>query len=125
MGPAVSALEVGDPAFGARTGSQLVCRREIVPALSRGVEVIDEIFACRFAPSSPPGLGETATVEARVAVTWARRHDACYEVQRVFCGSHLPRAVPARGGSRNGMTVAMASSSVRAFGRRERPASAT
>jgi len=44
VGPAVSALEVGDPAFGARAGSQLVCRREIMHALGRGVEVIDEIF---------------------------------------------------------------------------------
>jgi hypothetical protein len=48
----------------------------------------------------------------------------CYEVHRTFCGFHLPRAVASRSGSRNGVTVAMASSSVRAFGRRERAASA-
>jgi hypothetical protein len=51
-------------------------------------------------------------------------HDRCNEAHRVVRGSHLPRAVLSRRGSRNGVTVAMASSSVRATGRRERPASA-
>ena len=54
----------------------------------------------------------------------ARRHDWCYEVHRAFPGSQLPRAVPSTSGSRNGVTVAMASSSVRAIARRERRASA-
>jgi hypothetical protein len=55
---------------------------------------------------------------------FTRRHEECYEVHRAFCGSHLPRADPSRSGSRNGMTTAMASFSVRALARRERPASA-
>jgi hypothetical protein len=50
--------------------------------------------------------------------------DRCHEAHRVFCGSQLPCALPSRSGSRNRVTMATASSSVRAIGRRERPASA-
>jgi hypothetical protein len=59
VGPAVSALEVDDPAFGARAGSQLVCRREI-----------DEIFGLQVRSKFAARLGETATVETGIAVTW-------------------------------------------------------
>jgi hypothetical protein len=76
-------------------------------------------------PSREPGPPRTGRV-GRHGVTGGtgRGRDWCYEVHRAFCGSHLPRAVASRSGSRNGVTVAVASSSVRAFGRRERAASA-
>ena len=70
---------------------------------------------------------ETTPAQARrhgVSGGTGRGRDCCYEVHRAFCGSHLPRTVASRSRSRNGVTVAMASSSVRAFGRRERAASA-
>ena len=44
------------------------------------------------------------------------RHGA----HRASCGSQVPRAVPSRSGSRNGLTTARASSRVRAIGK-ERP----
>ena len=82
-------------------------------------------------PQNPPTL---AGICAYLHPAQAGRHgvtggtgrgrDWCYEVHRAFCGSHLPPAVASRSGSRNGVTVGMASSSVRAFGRRERAASA-
>lgn len=53
-----------------------------------------------------------------------RIHDLRPHVHRAFRGSQLPLAVTPNSGSRNGVTVASASSRVRAVCRKERPPSA-